>query len=100
MKLLVRIDWTDTLLTETKKHAVEDVLVEYHDIFARHRLDIGMNMVLAMKLTPNDDKVVYSQNLPMPIQLTKDLSVKPALVHKYLPFSKYASPIFAQRKHN
>ena len=31
---LKRFDWTDTLLTETEKQAVEDILVEYHDIFA------------------------------------------------------------------
>ena len=28
---------------ETEKQAVEDIVVEYHDIFARHRMDIGMN---------------------------------------------------------
>ena len=37
MQCLKRFDWTDSLLTETEKQAVEDVLVEYHDIFARHR---------------------------------------------------------------
>ena len=42
-KFLKRFDWTDTLLTETEKQAIEDILVEYHDIFARHRMDIGMN---------------------------------------------------------
>ena len=41
----------------------------------------------------------------MPIHLKEDLIVKLALMHKYgiitvLPFSKYASPIFAQRKPN
>ena len=36
-KFLKRFDWTDTLLTETEKQAIEDILVEYHDIFARHR---------------------------------------------------------------
>ena len=41
----------------------------------------------------------------MPIHLKEDLIVEMALMHKYgiitlLPFSKYASPIFAQRKHN
>ena len=41
MKLLERFDWTDRLLTETEKQAVEDFLVEYHDIFARHGIDIG-----------------------------------------------------------
>ena len=43
MEFLKRFDWTDTLLTETEKQAVEDILVGYHDIFARHRMDIGMN---------------------------------------------------------
>ena len=104
-KFLKRFDWTDTLLTETEKQAIEDILVEYHDIFARHRMDIGMNTELKVKLTPKDDKAVYSQNLPMPIHLKEDLIVELALVHKYaiitvLPFSKYASPIFAQRKPN
>ena len=88
-----------------KKQAVEDILVEYHDIFARHRMDIGMNTEFKVKLTPKDDKAVYSQNLPMPIHVKEDLIVELALMHKYgiitvLPFSKYAIPIFAQRKPN
>ena len=104
-KFLKRFDWTNTLLTETEKQAIEDILVEYHDIFARHRMDIGMNTEFKVKLTPKDDKAVYSQNLPMPIHLKEDLIDKLALMHKYgivtvLPFSKYASPIFAQRKPN
>ena len=104
-EFLKRFDWTDTLLTETEKQAVENILVEYHDIFARHRMDIGMNTEFKVKLTPKDDKAVYSQRLPMAIHLKEDLIVEFALMHKYgiitvLPFSKYASPIFAQRKPN
>ena len=100
---LKRFDWTDTLLAETEKQAIEDILVECHDIFARRRMDIGMNTEFKMKLTPKDDKTVYSQSLPTPIQLREDLIVELALMHKYgfitvLPFSKYASPVFAQRK--
>ena len=68
-EFLKRFDWTDTLLTETEKQAVEDNLVEYHDIFARHRMDIGMNTEIKVKLTPKDDKAVCCQNLPMPIHL-------------------------------
>ena len=41
MKLLERYDWTDTLLTKFGKQAVEDILFEYHDLFARHGMDIG-----------------------------------------------------------
>ena len=105
MKLLKRFNWTDTLLSETEKQAVEIIQVEYHDIFDRHRMDIGMNTQFKVRLTPKDDKAAYSQNLPMPTHLKEDLIVELALIHKYgiitvLPFSKYASPIFAQREPN
>ena len=64
-----------------------------------------MNTEFKVKLLPKDDKVVYSQSLPMPIHLKEDLFIELALMHKYeiitvLPFSKYASSIFAQRKPN
>ena len=64
-----------------------------------------MNTVFEVKLTPKDDKAVYSQSLPKPIDLKGDLIVELALMHKYgiitvLPFSKYASPICAQTKRN
>ena len=62
-KYLKRFGWTDTLLTKTERQAIEDVLVEYHDIFARHRMDIGMNTEFKVKSTPKDDKAVYSQSL-------------------------------------
>ena len=104
-KFLKRFDWTDTLLTETEKQAIEDILVEHHDISATHRMDIGMNTEFKVKFTTKDDKAVYNQNLPMPIHLKEDLIVELASMHKYgiitvLLFSKYASPIFAQRKPN
>ena len=64
-----------------------------------------MNTEFKVKLTPKDDKAVYRQSLPMPIHLKEDLIVELALMHRYgiitvLPFSKYASPIFAKRKLN
>ena len=82
-EFLKRFDWTDTLLTETENHAVENILVENHDIFDRQRMDFGMNTEFKVRLTPKDDKAVYSQNLPMPIQLKEDLIVELALMHKY-----------------
>ena len=100
MEFLKRFNWTNTLLTEDEKQAVEDILVEYHNIFARHRMDIGMNTEIKVRLTPKDDKVVYNQSLPLPIHLKEDLIVELILMHKYgiitiLPFST-----FAQRKPN
>ena len=99
-KFLKRFDCTDTLPREMEKQGIENILVEYHDIFARHRMDIGMNTEFKVKLTPKDDKAIYSQNLPLPIHMKEDLIVELALMHKYgiitvLPFYKYASPIFA-----
>ena len=105
MQFLKRFDWTDTLITDTEKHAVENILVEYPDIFDRHKMDIGMNTDFEVRLTPKDDKAVYNQSLPMLIHLKVDLIVELALMHKYgiitvLPFSKNASSVFAQRKPN
>ena len=64
-----------------------------------------MNTEFKVRLTPKNDKLVYSQSLPMPIHLKEDLIVELPRMHKYgiitvLPFSKYVSPIFAQRKPN
>ena len=37
---LERFDWTNTLLREAGKQAIEGIVVEYLDIFDRHRMDI------------------------------------------------------------
>ena len=81
-KIHKRFDWTKTLLTETEKQAVEDILVEYHDIFASHRNDFGTNTEFKVKLTPKDNKAVNNQSLPMPIHLKEDLIVELAPMHK------------------
>ena len=72
---LKRFDWTNTVPTDTEKHAIEDILVDYYNIFARHRIDNGMNTDFKVKLTPKVNKVVYSQSLPMSIHLKEDLIV-------------------------
>ena len=104
-KFLSMFNRTDSLITGNDRKNFEDTIVEFNSIFARHRLDIGMNTQFKVSLSPQDDKPVYTQNLPVPINLKEDLTVELALMHRYgiitiLPFSKYASPIFAQRKPN
>ena len=99
------LGWTDSTLRLDAKQAVENLLVEFHDIFARHRFDIGINTEFKVQLTPLDNRPAYSQSLPEPINLKDDILVELALLHNYgnimtPPFSKYASPIFAQRKPN
>ena len=64
-----------------------------------------MNEEFKVKLTPKDNSPAYSQSLPAPIHLKEDILVGLAMLHKNgiittLPFSKYASPIFAQKKPN
>ena len=55
-KLLDHFDRTDTTLSPFKKQHIEDILVQFHDIFARHRFDIGTNREFEVKLTPNDER--------------------------------------------
>ena len=104
-QFLSNFDWTDSTLELHAKQAVENLLVEFHDIFARHRSDIGIDTEFKVQLTALDNRPAYSQSLPTPIHLKDDILVELALLHKYgikttLPFSKYASPIFEQRKPN
>ena len=66
---------------------------------------MGINTEFKVHFTPLDNRPAYSQNLPAPINLKDDILEELALLHKYsiittLPFSKYASPKFAQRKPN
>ena len=105
MNFLKNFNWDDSLLTPSQRLQVEELLVNYNSIFARHRFDIGMNTDFKVKLTPQHEEPVYSQSLPTPTNLKDDLLVELALMQEYgiittLPHSKYSSPIFAQRKPN
>ena len=66
-------------------------------------MDLGTNTEFKVRPTPKGDKAVYSQSLPMAIDLKEALFVELALMHKYevvtvRNMSKNTSPIFAQRK--
>ena len=98
-------EWEGSHIEGNGRKQLQETIFEYNDIFARHRLDIGINNTFKVKLTPKDKRPIYTQSLPVPKNLKEDLTVELALMHKYgiittLPFLKYASPIFAQRKSN
>ena len=61
------------------KEQLEETIVKYN-IFARHRIDIGLNNNFKVKLLPKDENPVYTQSLPVPINLREDLAVKLALM--------------------
>ena len=100
-KFLSNFDWKDSMLQQQEIKQIEALLVEFHNIFARHRFAIGMNEEFAVKLTPKDDSPAYSQSLPTPINLKEDILVELALLHKYgiittLPFQN--TPVLFLRK--
>ena len=85
------------------RKAFEELLVDFYDILASHRFDIGINNDFKVNLTPNDESPAYGQNLPTSISLKEDITVEMTLLHKYgiittLTFSEYASPIAKKTK--
>ena len=97
--------WELSQIVGNDRKQLEQTIIEYNDFVARHRLDIGINNRFKVELTPKDERPIYTQSLPVPINLKEDLTVELALMHRYgiittLPFSKHASPIFEQRKPN
>ena len=102
---LQRFQWKDSVLNRHQKQQLEELLIEFSDIFAKHRFDVGYNSEITMKLTPEHDKPVYTQSPPTPIHLREELQVELALLQYFgiitsLNHSKYSSPIFAHRKTN
>ena len=69
-------DWTDSTLQPDAKEAVENLLVEYHDFFAQHLFDIGINTEFKVQLIPLDNRPAYSQSLPAPIILKEGILVE------------------------
>ena len=59
-----------TVLNQEQKRKSEALLLKYHYIFARHRLDIGANEELKVKLTPENGKPMYTQGQPISIHYT------------------------------
>ena len=75
-RFLKIFQWEDSLIQGKEKQQLEDVIIEYNDIFARHRLDIGINNEFKLKLTPKNENPVYTQCLPVPINVKEDLTVE------------------------
>ena len=95
--------WENSASTEDQRSKVEDLLVDFSDIFAKHRFDVGYNSDLKIKLKPEHTRPLYTQGPPTPIHLRHELTVELVLMHYYglittLSHSKYSSPLFAHRK--
>ena len=104
-EVLANFQWEQSILNPQERQKIEVLLVKYLDIFAWHRLDIGINTEFKIKLTPKHDEPVYARSLPTPTNMKGDLLVELVLMQEYgiittLTYSKYSSHIFAQRKPN
>ena len=75
-------DWADSTLNSAEIAEIQEFFVDFHNIFARHRFDIGVNEDFKVTLTPKDDSPAYSQSLPTPINLKEDIFVELALLHR------------------
>ena len=96
-------DWSKSALTAEQILEMQEILVDYNDIFEKQRFDVRYNTELKVKLTPAHDLPVYVQSPPTPIHSRDEILVELALMQfcgvvTLLPNSKYTSPIFAQRK--
>ena len=79
---LSNFNWTDSTLDKQAHQAIEESVVEFQDIFARHTLNIGIEKDLKLKLTRIDENSASNQNLPTPINLKKDITTEIALLQK------------------
>ena len=98
-QFLSNFDWRESALGTEALKAIEELLVELHHIFARHRFDIDINNDFKIKLTPFYNSSAFSQSVPTPMKLKKDITVEVAVIRKYcnfttLPISRHASPFY------
>ena len=54
-KSLSNFDWKDSRLQQHEIKQFESLFLEFFDIFARHRFEIGINEEFTVKLTPKDN---------------------------------------------
>ena len=85
------------------KKQLKEVLVEYHDVLAKHCFDVGCNTNFKYKLTPEHSLSVYVQGPPAPIHLRDEILIEVALLQKFniittLSHSNYNSPIIVHHK--
>ena len=82
-EFLANFKWENSFLDERERQQIENLQVKYNNVFAWHRLDIGINTDFKIKLTPKHDEPVYAQSLPTPTNLKDDLLDELALMQEY-----------------
>ena len=57
-KFLDMFHWEGSQIEGNDRKQLEQTIIEYNEIFARHRLDIGINTSFKVKLTPKDKRPI------------------------------------------
>ena len=79
---LSKFPWEKLALNDDQKAVIGELLVEFSDIFAKHRFDVGYNR-FKNKVTPERSIPIYEQGPPTPVHLRNELQVELALMHYY-----------------
>ena len=103
LEFLEQFSLDTCLLIADQKRQLEEFLVEYHDVFDKHRFDVGYNTELKNRLTPEHPLPVYVQGPPAPIHLRDEILIELALLQYIniittLSHSEYSFPRFVHRK--
>ena len=90
---LSKFRWDNSILTEQEKEQIEELLVSFHNVFARHNYDVGGNDQFKIKLAPETQRPVYTQSPPIAIHLREEILIDLAIMQYFgiittLPYSK------------
>ena len=81
MTFFKQFNWSKSVLTKEQRSLVECLLIEFSDIFAKHRFDVGYHTEIITKFTPGHELPLYTQGPP--IHLRDELLTELALMHYY-----------------
>ena len=103
LEFLKKNSWDTCVVNADQKRQLEEFLVGYYDVFAKHCVDVGYNRELKIKLTPEHPLPVYVQDPPAPIHLRDEILVELALLRFFnitttLSHSKYSNTTSVHRK--
>ena len=97
MEFSISFSWDACVLNGDQKRQLEDFLVEYHDVFAKHRFVMGYNTELEIKLTPEHPLPMVVQGPPAVIHLGEEILIELVFVLFFtiitLSHSKFSKPI-------
>ena len=79
-QFLQKSKWNESMLKADEKQEVEELLVDFLGIFAKHRFDVGFYSLISMKLTPERDQPVYTRSPTTLIHFCQELQVEVALL--------------------